>query len=169
MDAEMQNRMGAAARERGPMIRIKRSPTADSTCDYAKVSRETLAQSTEQHIDDVGNGIFFIQARLQRARMLHDLDKLTALDQFHADFVTGFEQHSWWDNHRKITRHHLQEPDGVPADVNLVDVLEMIVDCVMAGMARSGSVYEVKIDPDVLMAAFRNTVELLKANVEVEG
>jgi hypothetical protein len=151
------------------MIKIKRSPTADSTCDYSKVSKEMLRASSEQHIDDVSRGLGYLTRLMASAALAHDWDKSDALDQFHADFVTGFEQHSWWDNHRKITRHHLQEPDGVPADVNLVDVLEMIVDCVMAGMARSGSVYEVKIDPDVLMAAFRNTVELLKANVEVEG
>jgi hypothetical protein len=51
--------------------------------------------------------------------------------------------------------------------VNLIDVLDMIADCVMAGMARSGSVYPLNIDPEVLMRAFQNTVEELKANVEV--
>ena len=39
----------------------------------------------------------------------------------------------------------------------------------MAGMARSGSVYALNIDPEVLMRAFQNTVELLKKNVEVVG
>ncbi len=37
-----------------------------------------------------------------------------------------------------------------------------VADCVMAGMARSGSVYELKLDPEVLWRAFGNTVELLK-------
>jgi hypothetical protein len=54
-------------------------------------------------------------------------------------------------------------------DVNLIDVLDMICDCVMAGMARSGSVYPLNIKPEVLMTAFQNTVELLKANVTVVG
>ena len=58
-------------------------------------------------------------------------------------------------------------PDGVPDDVNLIDVLDMVIDCVMAGMARTGQVYPLKIDPDVLMKAFNNTVELLKDNVVV--
>lgn len=152
------------------MIKIKRSPTADTrTCDYAKVSNETLRASSERHIEDVSRGLGLLTQMMAIAALAHDDDKIYALDQFHADFVTGFREHTWWDNHRKITRHHLQEPDGVPADVNLIDVLEMIVDCVMAGMARSGSVYEVKIDPEVLMSAFKNTVDLLKANVEVEG
>ena len=60
------------------------------------------------------------------------------------------------------------QDDGVPADVNLIDVLDFISDCVMAGMARSGSVYPLKLSPELLERAFQNTVELLKANVSVE-
>jgi hypothetical protein len=81
--------------------------------------------------------------------------------------VTGFKQTGWWDNHRKIHRHHLAQEDGIPADVNLLDVLEYIADCVMAGMARSGSVYDLAMPPELLERAFKNTVELLKAEVEV--
>lgn len=51
--------------------------------------------------------------------------------------------------------------------MNLVDVLDMIVDCVMAGMGRTGTVYPLEIKPEVLMQAFQNTVELLKSNVLV--
>ena len=45
----------------------------------------------------------------------------------------------------------------------------MVVDCVMAGMGRVGTVYPVDIPQDVLRRAFDNTVELLKSNVEVES
>lgn len=44
----------------------------------------------------------------------------------------------------------------------------MVVDCVMAGMGRTGEVYALDISPDVLMTAFQNTVELLKAQIIVE-
>ena len=71
----------------------------------------------------------------------------------------------WWDNHRKVNRHHLLQEDGVPEDVNLIDVMEFIVDCVMAGMARSGSVYPLELDTKVLEKAFTNTVELLKGQI----
>ena len=150
------------------MIKIEKSETADTrTCDFSKVTQETLLSSSRQHINDVLRGMAFFSEMLFRAAERHDRDKITGIDQFHADFVTGFEQHEWWDNHRRVNRHHLQQADGVPADVNLVDVLDMIVDCVMAGMARSGSVYDVKIDADVLQRAFKNTVELLKSQVVV--
>jgi hypothetical protein len=150
------------------MIEIEKSETADTrTCDFSKVTKKTLEASSRQHINDVLRGLVFMSDLLFKAAERHDADKLTAIDQFHADFKTGFAQRGWWDNHRKINRHHLQHSDGVPEDVNLVDVLDMIVDCVMAGMARSGKVYAVTIPDDVLKKAFENTVELLKAQVVV--
>jgi hypothetical protein len=97
----------------------------------------------------------------------HDADKLTDIDSFHEDFVTGFKQTSWWNRHRKLNRHHLLESDGVPEDVNLIDVLDMIADCIMAGMARTGTVYPLEISDDVLRQAFENTVALLKDQVVV--
>ena len=150
------------------LIAIKKSPTADTrTCDFASTSKETLLASSREHIIDVRKGLEFFCGKILDAMHDHDHDKISDIDGFHRDFVTGFKQTAWWDNHRKVNRHHLLDADGVPADVNLVDVLDMIADCVMAGMARSGSVYPLKINPDVLMAAFQNTVALLKANVQV--
>jgi len=106
---------------------------------------------------------------LSEAARVHDHDKISDIDGFHRDFVTGFTQTEWWDNHRKVNRHHLLNEDGIPADVNLIDVLDMIADCVMAGMARSGSVYALNLNPEVLRKAFDNTVELLKSQVVVEA
>ena len=54
-----------------------------------------------------------------------------------------------------------------PEDVDLLDVLEMIVDCVCAGMARSGEVRSLEIDSDILNKAVQNTVELIKREIEV--
>jgi hypothetical protein len=151
------------------MIRIRQSPTADTrTCDFTKVDKATLLRSSRQHIDDVRKGLEFFEQCLARAGEVHDADKIVALDEFHADFVTGFKNTSWWDNHRKVNRHHLNVPDGVPPNVNLIDVLDHIADCVMAGMARSGSVYELKLPAEVLEAAFQNTVKLLQRQIVVE-
>lgn len=149
-------------------IKIHQSQTADTrTCDFTNVSKETLTLSSLQHIGDVVRALAFFQGYLTQAAGGHDYDKLTQIDWFHEDFRTGFKQTGWWDNHRRIHRHHLDKADGVPPDVNLLDVLEHIADCVMAGMARSGSVYELKLSDELLQRAFRNTVDLLKINVEV--
>lgn len=150
------------------MIKVKKSPTADTrTCDFANTSKETLLNSSRQHIGDVVKAIAFFQTYLTQAAGEHDYDKLTDIDGFHRDFLTGFKQTGWWDHHRQIHRHHLNMADGVPSNVNLLDVLEHIADCVMAGMARSGSVYELKLSDELLQEAFQNTVALLKLQVEV--
>jgi hypothetical protein len=152
------------------MITVKKSETADTrTCDFANVSKETLIKSSLQHIGDVGKGLAFFQSLLTKAAAEHDYDKLSDIDTFHADFVGGFESTVWWDAHRKMHRHHLAQEDGVPENVNLVDVLEYITDCVMAGMARSGEVYDLQMTPELLQKAFENTVKLLKNEVQVEG
>ena len=152
------------------MIRIKQSKTADTrSCDFSKVSKEQLKESSVQHIGDVKKGLEFIKSMIDAAAFNHDFDKLASLDHFHADFIGGFKETGWWDKHRKINRHHLLQKDGIPADVNLVDVLDMIVDCVMAGMGRTGSVYPLNIDPAVLVTAFNNTVSLLKSQIKVEA
>lgn len=151
------------------MIKIKKSETADTrTCDFSNVTKEQLLHSSCQHIGDVGLAMQFLRRHMTHAESIHDWDKIKNIDQFHADFVTGFKQTGWWDAHRKMHRHHLNTEDGIPSDVNLLDVLEYICDCVMAGMARSGEVYEVKIDPEVLQRAFRETVALLKSQVQVD-
>lgn len=151
------------------MIRIQPSPTADTrTCDFASTSKETLLASSHQHIRDVREAHQFFSVKIADALLAHDTDKITDIDGFHADFVTGFTEQSWWDRHRKLNRHHLTHEDGIPADVNLIDVLDFIADCVMAGMARSGSVYPLTLPAELLERAFQNTVTLLKAEVVVE-
>lgn len=151
------------------MITIKPSPTADTrTCDVTTVTKQQLLESSLHHIDDVGKGLAFWVKRLMCAAVQHDYDKLTDIDHFYADFQTKFEKTGWWDTHRRIHRHHLAQDDGIPKDVNLIDILEYITDCVMAGMARSGSVSALDITEALLMRAFHNTVELLVANVQVD-
>lgn len=150
------------------MITVIKSPTADTrTCDWSKVTKQQLLNSSQSHIQDVMNGMEFFIGMIQMAEKLHDADKLTDIDGFHRDFQTGFKHTKWWDHHRVISRHHLLQDDGIPTDVNLVDVLEMIVDCVMAGMARAGSVYPLEIKPEVLQRAFHNTVLQLKQQIRV--
>ena len=150
------------------MIIIKPSPTADTrTCDFANTSKETLLNSSHQHIADVREGIRFLVTMMFKASENHDFDKITDIDGFHRDFVTGFSKTEWWDRHRALNRHHLNCDDGIRDDVNLIDVMDFIVDCVMAGMARSGSVYPLDLPPQLLVRAFQNTVELMKRNVMV--
>lgn len=150
-------------------IFISKSPTWTPACDYTKVSKGELRKSSVAHINDVRAGMEEWMRMLEMAGRMHDSTKTSQLDWFHRDFVTGFKQQGWWDMHRKAERHHLLTPMGTPRDVNLIDVLEYITDCVMAGKARSGSVRELKIPATVLMKAFKNTAKLLAEHVVVQG
>jgi hypothetical protein len=151
------------------MIKIKKSSTADTrTCDFKNVSIKTLLESSCQHIDDVRAALNFFVQKVEEAARVHDSDKISNIKGFHADFLTGFKETTWWDEHRKINRHHLNMEDGIPADVNLIDVLDYIADCVMAGMGRTGTVTPLDVNPVMLMRAFSNTIELLKEQVVVE-
>lgn len=150
------------------MIEIQTSKTADTrTCDVTKVTREQLLASSVQHIGDVGKALAFFGSLITQQAVRHDTDKMTDIDGFYRDFQTKFERTDWWDAHRRLNRHHLTQADGIPGDVNLIDVLDFIADCVMAGMGRSGSVYPLNIPPELLERAFQNTVELLTAQVVV--
>ena len=123
------------------MIYINKSPTADTrTCDFAKVKKEQLLKNTEQHIDDVKQGVNFITTFLIEQAKLHDWDKIENIDRFYSDFKTGFKKKTWWENHKKVSRHHLSPTGHIPENVNLMDVLEYIVDCVMAGSKKWRSI-----------------------------
>lgn len=146
-------------------ISISPSPTADTrTCDWSKVSKEQLLASSIQHKSDIAQAIGLFQSMLTEAAVRHDFDKLSAIDHFHSDFRTGFKETGWWDRHRTINRHHLTQADGIPEDVNLIDVLDYIADCCMAGLARSGSVFELSLPDELLQRAFQNTKKLLIDN-----
>ena len=151
------------------MIRIQKSQTADTrTCDYTKVTQDELQASSKQHINDVRRALVFFAVQLDEAAQNHDTDKIADIEGFHADFLTGFQKTEWWDRHRKLNRHHLTYEDGIPGDVNLIDVLDFIADVTMAGMGRSGDVYPAYLPPELLERAFQNTMALLKAQVVVE-
>ena len=75
------------------MISIRKSETADTrTCDFTKVSRETLLASSIQHVGDVHQALAFFAGEIVRAAGRHDYDKLSDIDGFHRDFKTGFAQ-----------------------------------------------------------------------------
>lgn len=151
------------------MIEITKSPTADTrTCDVSQVTKQQLLDSSRQHILDVAKALAFFSSKLIESAATHDYDKLTEIDSFYSDFKANFAQTDWWDNHRKIHRHHLNHADGVPKDVNFLDLLEYISDCVMAGMARSGSVYPIEASDELLRKAFLNTTNLLISQVKIK-
>ena len=152
-------------------IQIKKSKNADTrTCDWSKVTKDDLRKNSLQHIYDVMKGMLFFSKLIRDAGFKHDYTKIDQIDQFHKDFSHGFDKdhQTWWKNHQEEERHHLKDPDYVQNNVNLIDILEMITDGVMAGLARSGEYRPEEISDDLLRKAFDNTIQLLLDNVELE-
>ena len=150
-------------------IVIKPSKTADSrTCDFTKVTKEELLESSKQHISDIKRGFEFLIEMMKNQADNHDLSKITHINDFHRNFATGFKEKDWWEYHQEVERHHFIEEKYIPSDVNLIDILDQIVDGVMAGMARSGKYRQEPISPELLTRAYLNTVHLLLNNVEVD-
>ena len=148
------------------MIKIKKSKDADSrTCNFKNVSKQQLIDSSIQHINDVKLGMRYIAKELIKASLKHDYTKLSDIDQFHKDFITDFETTTWWEMHQKTERHHLTK--HIPDDVNLIDVIECLVDGVMAGLARSEKYSKEELPIGLLKKAYDNTIKKLIEEIEI--
>lgn len=155
-------------------IRIKESKTADTRSATTKVTKDILLESSKQHIEDVQKAITFMMDILLAKASNHDFTKIDNIDEFYNDFhfiqdgnVGEFLKMNWYQNfHLKKERHHLLQ--AVPENVNLFDVFEMIADCTVAGMARTGKIFPMKLSSEILEKAFQNTVKLISENIIVE-
>jgi hypothetical protein len=150
------------------MISIKNSSSADSRTAKGLVTQEELLNASRQHIGDVQAALAWFAGKLKEAGDSHDYTKIKDIGEFYSDFINlsteEFKQGKWFGKHL-AERHHLN--DRCPEDVNLIDVLERIADIVMAGMGRSGNVYDDSLSPEILQKAYANTVKLLQSNVQV--
>ena len=148
------------------MIQITREPNADSRTAKPGFNKEDLKKATEIHIDDVNKGMKFFADMIIASAKKHDNTKLSNFNDFFEALNSGkVKESDWYKTHITKERHHLVA--NVPNDVTLIDVIEHLVDCVIAGMARSGTVYDIDLPADVLKVAHQNTVELLKKNIKV--
>ena len=154
------------------MIAIKETKHCDSRAleDGEHLTEEAVKHDTELHIEAVEKCGDFVCGKIKEQFKEHDHTKLSELSEFTDALSSGakgaeFKKHPWWEKHL-TERHHLN--DRVPDDVNLIDVLEMICDCVSAGMARTGEVYDLDLPDEVLKKAFKNTAEMIKKEIKVE-
>ena len=156
------------------MIRIKRHTEGDSRVAVYPPTISEFDVANADHIQDVKNLADLFCAVLKGTAARHDWtkEKEPYRTMFYKDLCDAIEgkmefmDGEWARLHYdELERHHLKK--YCPEDVNLFDVVEMICDCVAAGMARSGEIYDIDIPADVLTKAVENTVEILKSHVEV--
>jgi len=126
------------------------------------------------HRCDVDRLIERFCALLKKSSEIHDWSKVEEpyRSMFYRDMVATmegrmhFEDGEWCKLHyEKLERHHLLK--YVPDDVDLFDVIEMVCDCVAAGMARSGEVRPLEISDGVFQKALKNTVKILQNEIEL--
>lgn len=153
-------------------IIIFKTNNADTRSADNDVTKEELFAETSSHISDVKNVGNWLAYKLQGQVLDHDYTKIEYIDEFYNDFSKvlksedkNFKDMPWFKERHLKERHHLN--DSVPEDVNLIDVLEMVIDCTVAGLARSGDVYDINIPQDVLKKAIDNTKDLIIANTRV--
>ena len=155
-------------------IIIKRNTNGDTRVAKSVPTFYDFLDANNLHIQDVREMMFELSKEIKLAGEKHDWTKVH--DPYKSNFyrdlcntIEGrikFEDGQWNKDHYALERHHLLM--RCPDDVNLIDVLEMICDCVCAGMARSGEVRDLEISEDILLKAVKNTVEMCKEVVVLE-
>lgn len=153
-------------------IIIKPNPNGDTRHAPKNVTFEQFREANKEHITDVGKVMNVLANKISEAGRNHDHTKIEYENLFFRDFLRtmikgeDFTRGDFYKMHGDIERHHLNR--AVPEDVNLIDVLEMISDCVCAGAARSGEMFELKLDNNLLEDAVNNTVKLVQSMIEIE-
>jgi hypothetical protein len=153
-------------------IEIHKNPNGDTRTAPKGITFKQFQEANDSHMVDVKNVMLRISERLGSAANMHDHTKKSAEGQFYKDFVstindgTDFVSGTWYQHHVNTERHHLLS--RCPEDVNLLDVIEMIVDCVCAGKTRSGEVRGLEITPEILEKAVKNTVKMVDDMTEVK-
>lgn len=153
------------------MIEIYKNPNGDTRTAPKNVTFEQFQEANDMHIEDVKAVMYELSRIIDKTGENHDCTKKSQERMFYRNFLstmnegTDFVNNEWYQLHIKAERHHLLS--NCPDDVNLIDVLEMISDCVCAGMARSGEIRDLEIDSDILNRAVQNTAKMIKEMIKV--
>ncbi|EOY7170366.1 DUF5662 family protein [Clostridioides difficile] len=154
------------------MVIIYKNSNGDTRIAKKDVSFKEFQEANDMHIQDVRNIMNELALKLMVTGATHDYTKKSDEKLFYKNFLstinnnTDFVNDEWYQLHIKNERHHLLS--RCPEDVNLIDILEMITDCVCAGMARSGDIRPIEIDDDILNKALVNTTEMIKNMINVK-
>jgi len=149
------------------MIEILTSLKTDAKTSDEKVNKNKLLLDTTRHMDAVLDGMIYFADKLITAGEQHDFTKIQYFPEFHKALESGnIKNQEWYKRHISEERHHLSAQP--PKDVNLIDVLEYIADCLMAGSARSSKVYDITLSNNLLQLAFDNTIKMLQKEILVK-
>ena len=150
------------------MIEIKRNGNGDTRTTKKDITFNDVVKASREHVNSVQQALEYCASIMMKMSQNHDITKFSAAKMFYddmrktldggADFVKG----EWYQTHIRAERHHPMS--YCHEDINLFDILEMVCDCVCAGLARSGEVREITISDDILQKAVKNTAKLIESN-----
>ena len=152
-------------------IIIKKNPNGDTRTASKNISYEEFQEANNMHKRDVYEVMKYLSRLISVTGLAHDFTKKREEQLFYKNFLstmnngTNFVEDEWYQLHINEERHHLLS--RCPEDVNLIDVLEMIVDCTCAGLARSGEVRGLEINAEILEKAVQNTVKLIVKEIDL--
>lgn len=136
-------------------------------------SKDQLLLETEQHRLDVAKLMMFLALEIVITGNKHDWSKIQFFDDFANDVlqrqeIPDFKEREWYNIHTKEERHHLnfEQPD----DVDLIDVLEFVCDCICTGKARDGHIQKkfLELPGNLLKKAYWNTIDKLSKEIDVD-
>ena len=155
-------------------VKIKPNKLGDTRTATHVPSISEFEMANLSHCEDVNHLMRAIASEIRDRGTIHDYTKRREPHKslFYRELcatiegkMDDFTKGEWYPAHCKTERHHLNV--CCPDDVNLIDVIEMLCDCVCAGMARSGEVRPVEINADILEKAVQNTVIMLADAIEI--
>lgn len=153
-------------------ITIHKNPNGDTRTAPKDITFEQFQEANDSHIEDVKTVMCYMSIMIAEKGIKHDWSKKSQEEMFYRDFLStmndgaDFVSGQWYQMHVNTERHHLLS--RCPEDVNLLDVIEMIVDCVCAGKTRRGEVRDLEISTDILEKALKNTVKLVDSMTVVK-
>ncbi len=155
-------------------IKIVRNTNGDTRVAQEVPTIKAFGESNIMHHEDVKSMMANIAKDIRERGIWHDITKLEEPNKslFYRELCATIEgkmdfeaESEWYKRHCELERHHLNKK--CPDDVNLIDVLEMICDCVCAGLARTGNFRPVEIPSEILQKAVENTAKMCVKAVEL--
>ena len=151
---------------------IYKNSNGDTRTAPKNVTYKEFQKANDMHREDVKNTMNEIAFLLMEKGKKHDWTKKDYEEMFYNNFLstlnngTNFVEDEWYQLHIEKEKHHLFSK--CHDDVDLLDVIEMVVDCVCAGKARSGEIRGLEIDQEILDKALKNTVKKINEMVKCE-
>ena len=125
---------------------IYKNSNGDTRTAPKNVTFKEFQKANDMHREDVKNTMNEVAFLLMKKGKKHDWTKKDYEEMFYNNFLstlnngTNFIEDEWYQLHIEKEKHHLFSK--CHDNVDLLDVIEMVVDCVCAGKARSGEIKE---------------------------